>query len=68
MWKPIKDYPTTTPEQGPVVLVRDADRSPMCALLINGRWHVCPGVPMFYGDQQFGFLECRPIEFMNIPD
>ena len=67
-WKPIREYPTTAPESGPLVLARDADKNPMLVLLKYGHFYICPGVPLFYGDRQVGFMTVSNlVEFMEIP-
>ena len=68
-WRPIAEYPITPGEQGPLVLARDAEKRPMLCLLKEGHFYICPAVPMYYGERQFGCMTCDHIvEFMKIPD
>lgn len=68
-WRPIKEYPTNVTEPGPLVLARDAEKRPMLVLLKDGHFYICPGVPIFYGDKQIGFMTADHVtEFMELPD
>jgi hypothetical protein len=68
-WKPIREYPTTAPEPEPIVLARDAEKRPMLVLLNKGQFYICPGMPMFYGDNQFGCMIAGGlVDFMEIPE
>lgn len=70
-WQPIKDYPIEPGPQGasgPLVLARTADKQPMVVLMNNGIFYPCPGVPIFYGHHQVGFMTVSNlVEFMDIP-
>lgn len=69
MWRPIKEYPTTAPEPGPLVLARDAEKRPILVLLKDGHFYICPAVPIYYGDKQFGCMTAdHVVEFMEIPE
>lgn len=69
MWKPISEYPTTPGEQKPVVLARTKEKFPVLVVLKDGHFVVCPAVPVFYGNKQFGVtLADNVIEFMYIPE
>ena len=68
-WKSIKEYPTTAPNQGPIVLARDAEKRPMLVCLNKGHFYICPGVHMRYGDYQEGYMTAdHVVEFMEIPE
>ena len=68
MWKPISEYPTTPGEQGPIVLARTKDKEPILVTLLRGNFYICPGVYMFYGERQSGFMTANHVvEFMEIP-
>lgn len=68
-WKPISQYPTTAGTPGPVVLARTADKAPMLVLYQHGHFYICPGIPMFYGEKNFGFVTAdHVIEYMDIPE
>jgi hypothetical protein len=71
-WRPIKEYgslmASPTDETGPLVLARTEDRAPMLVVYRKGHFVICPGVPMWYGNQQFGFMTAdHVVEFMEIP-
>lgn len=79
-WKSIKDYPK---DKAPVVLARyriNGGSGPLELPMlvrwvpdypspINGHFYICPGVPMFYGKQQFGMMICDHVEeFTELPE
>ena len=67
-WKPISEYPTNVLDPGPIVLARDKEKNVYLVILNKGHFYPCPGVPMFYGDHQFGFMTCdHVVEFMELP-
>lgn len=67
-WRPISEYPTTVGFQGPLVLARTADKEPFLVVLRDGHFWICPGVPVFYGNHQMGFMTADHVtEFMEIP-
>jgi hypothetical protein len=69
-WRPIREYPVVLPKdgQGPIVLARDQDKRPILVVLIDGHFRICPGIFMFYGDHQSGFMTAdHVVEFMEIP-
>ena len=59
-WLPAHKYPTLGPKElGPLVLASFNNdlrtEPPMLVIRVDGHFRSCPGVPMFYGDHQFGF-------------
>lgn len=69
MWKPIREYPCTPGEQGPLVLARLKDKTPVLVVMRDGHFVVCPAVPVFYGDRQMGVMHAdHVVEFMEIPN
>lgn len=69
MWRPISEYPTTPGEQGPLVLARTAEKVPYLVVYREGKFFVCPGIPVFYGNRQLDFMTVSSIvEFMEIPE
>lgn len=71
-WRPIKEYPASSvvgDNTGPLVLARDAEHRVMLVVLSKGHFLICPGVPMYYGNNQVGFMTADHVtEFMEIPD
>lgn len=69
VWKPIAEYPKDA-ERPPLVLARDREKHPYLVIWVarTGHFNICPGVPMFYGEHQFGFMTADSVvEFMEIP-
>lgn len=68
-WRPISEYPAVVGDDlGPLVLARDKEKRPMLVLLREGHFYICPAVPIFYGDKQFGCMTAdHVVEFMEVP-
>ncbi len=71
-WKPKSEYPKDS-ESPPLVIVRHKDHHTGPSLVIwnkvMGHFYVCPGVPMWYGNHQFGLMVNDYFdEFTEIPE
>jgi len=69
-WKPMSEYPTDEHGNGPAVLARPGmGLGPLIIRRHNGNFYTIPGIPMWYGDQQFGFMTVNcATEFMELPE
>lgn len=69
-WKPREEYKTLV-DQHKVILTRctNGDTGPMLVIWCNDHFLVCPGVPIFYGSNQCGWMKHDYFdEWMDIPE
>lgn len=76
MWRPREEYQTLVDRHNAILTrCKNGLTGPMLVIYsehgtsAGGHFYICPGVPMFYGENKFGMMTHDHFdEWMKIPD